>query len=141
MSDEHNWSILRELALVEAGEQDLGALLNLARPGLSRHTSLIVITPAVEGKWLEALIAIQRQQIVPTVLLFDPQTFGSDVSPRGMSETLSRLGIVNEVIPKDLLDREDLKPGRDDRWQWRVTPLGRAVPDMKPDELIWRGLA
>lgn len=140
MSDEHNWSILRALALIEPGKMDLTGLLNLSRPGLSQNTSLIVITPAVEGEWLEALIAIRRQHILPTVLLFDPQTFGGDEAPTAISEDLSRLGVLNEVIPKDLLDREEIQPGREGHWQWRVTPLGKAVPDMNPDELAWRGL-
>jgi uncharacterized protein (DUF58 family) len=141
MSDEHNWSILRALALIEPGEQDLKSLLDLARPGLSQNTSLIVITPAVAGDWLEALLAIRRQQIVPTVLLFDPQSFGEEVSPKGMAETLAQLGIVHEVISKDLLDRDEIQPGRMGHWQWRITPLGRAVPDMDPEAMTWRGLA
>jgi uncharacterized protein (DUF58 family) len=140
ISDEHNWSILRELALVEAGEMELGQLLDLSRPALDQNTSLIVITPAVGGKWLEALVAVKQNQIVPTVLLFDPQSFGGELSPYGMGETLSMLGIANEVIPKHMLDREEIQPGREGRWQWRVTPLGKAMLDMEPEEMAWRGL-
>ena len=140
MSDEHNWSILRALALIEPGSEDLKRLLQLSRPGLNQNTSLILITPAVQGEWLESLIAIRRQHIVPTVLLFDPRTFGNEASPEPLSTILSRLGILCEVIPKDLLDREEIQPGREGQWQWRVTPLGKAVADMKPEELSWRGL-
>ncbi len=140
MSDEHNWSILRSLALIEPGKLDLAGLLDLSRPDLSQNTSLIVITPAVGGRCLEALLAIRRQYIVPTVLLFDPQTFGGQASAAVMAETLSRLGIVHEIISKDLLDHEELQPGKGGRWQWRVTPFGRAVPMLAPDEMVWRGL-
>ena len=141
MSDEHNWSILRELALVETGEMDLAHLLDLSRPGINQNTSLIVITPAVDGKWLEALMAIKRQHIIPTVLLFDPQTFGAEVSAQSMAESLSLFGVVNEVIPKDLLDQEEIQPGKEGEWQWRITPLGKAVPAMDSEDMVWRGLA
>lgn len=83
MSDEHNWSILRELALIEPGTKSLSDLLDIVRPGLSQNTSLIVITPDVSGKWVEPLIGIRRHQIVPTVLLFDPSTFGADIQVQG----------------------------------------------------------
>jgi len=141
MSDEHNWSILRELALIEPGTKSLSELLDIVRPGLSQNTSLIVITPDVSGKWVEPLIGIRRHQIVPTVLLFDPSTFGADTQVQGVTGDLSRLGIVHDVISKDLLDREDVQPGREGLWEWRITPLGRAVPILDPEELNWRNLA
>jgi uncharacterized protein (DUF58 family) len=141
MSDEHNWSILRELALIEPGTQSLSDLLDVVRPGLSQNTSLIVITPDISGKWIESLIGIRRQQIVPTVLLFDPLTFGGDAQTQGLTDNLSRLGIVHDVISKDLLDREEIQPGREGLWEWRITPLGRALPVLEPEEMAWRNLA
>jgi uncharacterized protein (DUF58 family) len=141
MSDEHNWSIMRELALVEPGDQKLKDLLEIVRPGLSQNTSLILITPAVEGEWIESLLAVRRQQVVPTVLLFDPVSFGGDALVGGLKEALSNLGIVHEVIPKELLDRDELEPGREGHWEWRITPLGRAEPKMEPEELAWRKLS
>jgi len=141
MSDDHNWTILRELALVEAGQKPLSELLDLARPDLGQNTSLILITPAVAGKWLEALLAVRRQQVVPTVLMLDPVSFGGRASARGLEDSLSGLGIVHEVIPRELLDHQEIQPGREGHWEWQVTPLGKAVPKMTQDELIWRNLA
>ncbi len=140
MSDEHNWSILRELAVVDPGQRSLSSLIDLARPGLTRNTSLIVITPAVSGAWLESLLAVRRQEVVPTVLLFDPITFGGQVQPHGMQDVFTNLGIVHDIIPKDLLDREEIEPGREGHWEWRVTPLGKAIPMLTQDEMIWRNL-
>jgi uncharacterized protein (DUF58 family) len=140
MSDEHNWSILKELALIEPGTNSLDELLNLARPSLSQNTSLIVITPAVNGDWIESLLNIRHQQVVPTILLFDPVTFGDDNSAIGILDDLSRLGIINDVIPKDLLDRYEVKHSSVGNWEWRITPLGRAVPTLEPEELVWRNL-
>ncbi|MCJ7700474.1 MAG: DUF58 domain-containing protein [Anaerolineales bacterium] len=140
MSDEHNWSILRALALIEPGKRPLSELLNLALPSLSQNTSLIVITPAVGGEWIESLLAVRRQQVVPTILLFDPESFGGDETIQGLADHLSMLGVVNDVISKDLLDQDEIQPGREGHWEWRVTPLGRAVPALDPDELTWRNL-
>ena len=140
MSDEHNWSILRELAVVDPGQRSLSNLLDLARPSLSRNTSLIVITPAVSGAWLESLLAVRRYEVVPTVLLFDPLTFGGTGQSFGLKDTLTQLGIVHDIIPKDLLDHQEIEPGQAGHWEWRVTPLGKAIPMLTQDELIWRNL-
>jgi uncharacterized protein (DUF58 family) len=141
MSDEHNWSILRELALIEPGTISLADMLEMARPGLGQNTSLIVITPDVKGKWIENLVAIRRQEVVPTILIFDPITFGGDTPADGLAENLSRLGIIHDVIPKDLLDRGEIQPGQRGHWEWRVTPLGRAVHILEPEKLTWRKLS
>jgi len=140
MSDDHNWSILKELALIEPGSKSLNDLLNLARPSLNQNTSLIVITPDVKGDWVEALLNIRRQQVVPTILIFDPVTFGGDKSASEMSDDLARLGIIHDVIPKDLLDQYEKEYSRVGDWEWRITPLGRAVPILEPEELVWRNL-
>jgi len=140
MSDEHNWSILRELAVVAPGHRPLSDLLDLARPSLNRNTSLIVITPAVKGAWLESLLAARRQQVVPTVLMFDPVTFGGEGQTFSLKGALTQLGIVHDILPKDLLDPKVIEPGRVGHWEWRVTPLGRAVPLVDDAALVWRNL-
>jgi uncharacterized protein (DUF58 family) len=141
MSDEHNWSILRELALIKPGQRTLSELLDMARPSLGQNTSLIVLTPAVGGQWIESLLAVRRQQVVPSILILDPVSFGGETPVSGLTDSLSRLGIVHDVITKDLLDREEIQPGREGHWEWRITPLGRAIPVLEPEELTWRNLA
>lgn len=141
MSDDHNWQILRSLALVEPGDQPLSSVLNVAQPVLGQNTSLILITSSVKGDWLEALLAIRQQQVVPTVLLLDPHTFGGSESVQGISDQLSRLGIVHDVIGKSLLEQSETQPGRAGQWEWRITPLGRAVPMVPPEALVWRNLS
>jgi uncharacterized protein (DUF58 family) len=140
MSDDQRWEILRGLALVEPGERPLSDLLDIARPSLRQRTSLIVITPSVEGAWPEALLAYRRRGIVPTVLLFDPHTFGAPQTTDKLDAALSHLGIAHEIISSDLLDQSETQPGRAGHWEWRVTPLGRAVPVDQPADLSWRDL-
>jgi uncharacterized protein (DUF58 family) len=141
MSDEHNWNILRSLALLEPGTYPLADLLDLVRPSLRRSSSLVVITSSLEGEWIEALIALRNQGAVPTVLAFDPVSFGGSNNLDGLRETLTDLGINYEIIPRDLLDRSEARPGREGHWQWRVTPMGRAIPVQESADLTWRGLS
>ena len=141
MSDEHNWAILRELALVETGDYPLPDLLELARPNLGRNTSLILITPSVKDNWIEPLLATRQQQVVPTVLLFDPVTFGGSEAIDAVEGTLNEMGFNHDVISRDLLDSKDLQPGHEGHWKWRITPLGKAVSVQEGQELDWRKLA
>jgi uncharacterized protein (DUF58 family) len=140
MSDEHNWFILRELALIQPGKRSLADLLDIAKSGLNQNTSLIVITPDVTGTWLEHLLTIRLQEVVPTVLVFDPISFGGKLRADGISKSMSQFGIVHEVIPKSLLDQDEIRPGEEGHLEWRVTPLGRAVPIIEPEKLTWRNL-
>jgi uncharacterized protein (DUF58 family) len=140
MSDEHNWEILRALALIEPGQHPLTELLEMTKPTLGRNTSLILVTPDVDGPWVKPLLDFRSQGVVPTVLVFDPDTFGGQGNLPALKDYLSRLGITHETISRDLLDRREARPGQSGHWDWRVTPLGKAVPALKPDDLSWRDL-
>jgi uncharacterized protein (DUF58 family) len=140
MSDEHNWEILRSLALIETGQQPLAELLEMVRPSLGHNTSVIVITPSVESPWIEALVGMRPQGVVPTVMIFDPQTFGGTGNLPALKDYLASLGIAHEIISRDLLDRSEARPGQSGHWDWRVTPLGKAVPTLQPTDLSWRNL-
>jgi len=141
MSDDHNWAILRELAIIDNGDCSFSKLLELARPNLSRNTSLILITPSVKMDWIEPLLAIRRQQVVPTVLLFDPLTFGGSEMTGEMETTFVDLGFTHDVIPRDMLDRKDIKPSQEGNRRWQITPLGKALAIQEEKELDWRKLA
>jgi uncharacterized protein (DUF58 family) len=69
------WEILRALALVSVGEHPLSQILTQIGPALGRYASLVIITPAVEGEWIESLVPLMRRDIVPTVLLLDRASF------------------------------------------------------------------
>ena len=140
MSDEHNWEILRSLALIETGQRPLAELLEMARPSLGQNTSVIVITPSVDGPWVEALMGMRPLGVVPTVMVFDPETFGGSGNLPALKDYLVNLGITHEIISRELLDRSEARPGQSGHWQWRVTPLGKAMPTLQPDDLSWRNL-
>ena len=139
--DGQRWSILRALALAGDGECRLADLLFRARPRFGERTSLVIITPNVDGGWVEALWPLLRRGAIPTVLLLDPVSFGASTDVSMMSALLSDLGISRYVISRDLLDRPESRPGRQGRWEWRVSPLGRAVTARRPSELTWKVLS
>ena len=140
MSDEHNWEILRSLALIETGQQPLSDLIESSRTFLSQNTSMIIITPSLDSSWVQVVLGLRRQGVVPTILVFDPQSFGGTGNLSPLREYLTNLGITHEVISRELLDREETSPGQTGHWDWRITPLGKALPTFQPDDLSWRNL-
>jgi uncharacterized protein (DUF58 family) len=140
LSDEHKWEILRSLALVDVGSVALSELLALVRPTVSRRSSLIIITPAVDGEWLPSLLALRRLGVVPTVMLLDPQSFGSDLDPSGLGNDLVELGITTQIIPRELLEVSEIKPGTVKDWGWRDSAGGSLVPSQAREEFSWRDL-
>jgi uncharacterized protein (DUF58 family) len=143
------WEILQALALLRRGERSLSDLLTRMGPALGRCASLILITPDPDTAWVESLVPLMRQDIVPTVLLLDRATFevpmgaatGSGLEARRMGALLSALGIAHHVIDRDLLDRSDVAPGKRGHWEWRVLGTGHAVPVRKPQDAAWRALS
>ncbi len=129
--------ILHHLALVEAGEYPLRLMLARLQKALPSDTSLVLITANAEGEWLPALLPLVRRGLRPTVLLVDGRDFGGDAAPEKVLSALAALGIRAHLIPRSLLERPEAAPGRGGRWQWKTTPLGRAIPDM-PEDIRWR---
>ncbi len=101
MSDPAKWAILRSLALLEPGTVSLTELLSLARPSMRKNASLIVITPDVSGKWLAPLMEVRRVGTVPTVMLFDPLTFGGNQDSSHIRAALVAQGIHHKILSRD----------------------------------------
>ncbi|HUM37819.1 MAG TPA: hypothetical protein PLQ85_13190, partial [Anaerolineae bacterium] len=136
------WEILRTLALVNRGRRSLAELLQRVQPTLGQRTTLIIITPAVEGPWLEKLVPLLRRGVVPTVLLLDPVSFGGSGSVAAARATLNQLGVANAVITQDLLDHPLAHPGVQGHWEWKVLGTGKAVPVQRvASDTSWRSLA
>lgn len=145
------WEILQALALLRRGERSLSDLLARTGPGFGRYASLIVITPDPGSEWVEPLVSLMRQDIVPTVLLLDQATFhptasvedgeGSRSAVRQTAALLPALGMAHHVIGSDLLERSEMAPGKRGHWEWRVLGTGHAVPLRKPQDAEWRVLS
>lgn len=132
--------ILRELAVLEPGEQSLAALLERSRQSLAKHTSLVIITPSLDKRWAESLLLLQRRGARPTVLLLDPVSFGGQGDAGTMQALLASQGITCHIITRDLLDRPEARPGKHGQWEWRTLATGRVIAVHEPEDTAWESL-
>jgi uncharacterized protein (DUF58 family) len=139
--DGQRQAILRALALVNPGPRSLAEVLARVRPALGQQASLIIITPAANGDWVEALLPLLRRGAVATGLLLDPVSFGGMDDARGTLALLTDLGVTRYLITRDLLDRPEARPGHQGRWEWRITPTGRAIAVGQPGHASWKVLS
>ncbi|MBI5035242.1 MAG: DUF58 domain-containing protein [Chloroflexi bacterium] len=138
---QQRWQILRELARVSAGTHSMQNLLERFQSSLKQRTSLIVITPAADGKWIASLTSYRRRGIVPTILLLDPLSFGGMKDAGCTLALLDELEFAHQLITRDLLDRPEAKPGHEGYWEWHASPLGKAVPVHTPRDSAWKQLS
>lgn len=135
------WDILRALAVARPGSSALSDVLTHARPALKQLSSLIVITSDLQSDWVKALISFVWRGIVPTVLLFDPRSFGGSGDVRPTMATLADLGIARYIMTREVLDRPEAKPGQEGQFDWRITPRGRAVLVRPHHDATWKVLS
>lgn len=134
------WEAMRSLALAQPGTGPLKELLRRTDPLTTRAASIIVITADTGGEWIEALLPYIWRGCVPTILLFDPISFGGLQDPRPIVSVLGDLEISPYVLRRAVLDQADTMPGDQGRLDWRVTPQGRAILSRPPGRPSWRSL-
>ena len=134
------WKLLRSLAMLSTGTLSLSRMLARIQPALGQRASLLIITANTREDWLPSLLPLMWAGAVPTVLLFDPVTFGETNNATGLTRRLGDLGIAHYVVPRELLDRPEVRPGKRGKWEWRIMPTGRAVAVSRPDDLEWKEL-
>ena len=149
--DNQRWDILRALAVVHQGSRPLGEFLRLIEPDIRPNTSLVLITPSLDESWFKALLPLLWRGVIPTVLLLDAASFAQPSDPvqpveskpktKGLASQLANFGVNYYLITRDLLDKAEARPGREGRWEWRVSPRGRAVPVNQPADLDWKSLS
>jgi len=136
----HRWEILRSLALIDRGSRPLADVLSRVAPSIGRSSSLVIITPSTENRWVESLVPLVRRGVIPTVLLLEPQSFGGEGAMTVVEQSLTNLGVVYYEITQDMLDQPAAQPGRQGVWEWRVLGTGRAVAVDKQRDAMWRSL-
>ncbi len=123
------WEILRALAMIKPGGRTLEELLSRLNPRDSAQSSVILVTPNVEGRWLNPLMDLARRGIRPTVLLLDPASYGGKQNAGGISALLTEQEIAGYVFTRDSLDRPELHPGAFAQFKWKTTPARPRDPD------------
>jgi uncharacterized protein (DUF58 family) len=113
-----HWQILYALAKVSLGDCPLSELLTRMRSTLRWNTSLTIITPSVDQHWVEALVPMLEQGVIPTVLLLDAISFGGAADPVDIQSSLIQLGVAHYIINRNLLEEAttifDQRIGEDD---------------------------
>ncbi|MEN9563607.1 MAG: hypothetical protein RIR73_1851 [Chloroflexota bacterium] len=138
-NDYQTRALLRLLAVAKPSEHTLKEFIQRNSRSLGRRSSLLIITASFDPAWVESLVPLMRRGILPTVFLFDANTFGRSADTKAVSSTLQSLGVPCHIIPKELLDNKGAQPGHEGEWEWRVIGTGKAVAVSKPSA-DWKGL-
>jgi uncharacterized protein (DUF58 family) len=132
-------SLLKALAVAAPSQMPLMDYLKRAGGAWSSHCSLIIITANADPEWTSSLIPLMWRGIMPTVFLFDPITFGGTTNIKAVSDIFQSMNIPCHVIPREMLDKPQARPGHEGEWEWRISATGKAHPVQTVHE-EWRGL-
>jgi uncharacterized protein (DUF58 family) len=132
-------ALLKALAVASPSEIALQDYLQRAGPAFSQKSSLLLVTANPHSAWIQALLPLMWRGVMPTVFLLDALSFGGSSSPKSMPVTFRSMNVPCHVIPRELLDAQQLRPGREGEWQWRISATGKAVA-IHTAEGEWRGL-
>lgn len=138
-NDYQQRALLKSLAVAAPSEMGLHDYLHRIGPSLGSHSSLLIVTANVDAEWTESLLPLMWRGILPTVFLLDPVSFGGTAGAKPISDSLQMMGIPCHVIPREMLDKRQIRPGQEGEWEWRVSGTGRAVP-VKIPLADWRRL-
>jgi uncharacterized protein (DUF58 family) len=132
-------ALLKSLAVASPSGMTLKDYLQRTDKAFGGRSSLLVITACHDIEWTQSIMPLMWRGILPTVFLFDVKTYGGDGKTGKLSSVLQSLGVPCHVIPKDLLDKPQARPGHEGEWEWRISATGKAIAVNKPTE-DWRGL-
>jgi uncharacterized protein (DUF58 family) len=132
-------ALMKALAVASPGEMDLKNYLERTGAAFGGRCSLLIITASPNVEWTQSLMPLLWRGILPTVFLFDVNTFGGYASTKEISNILQSLGVPCHVIPMELLDKPQARPGHEGEWEWRISGTGKAIAVKRPAS-DWRGL-
>ncbi|HSK88811.1 MAG TPA: DUF58 domain-containing protein [Anaerolineales bacterium] len=132
-------SLLKALAVASPSEMQLKDFLQRAGQSLSNHCSLLIVTANADVEWTQSLLPLMWRGIMPTVFLFDPLSFGGSADTKVISEIFQSMNVPCHVIPREMFDKPQARPGHEGEWEWRISATGKAVAVRAAQE-DWRGL-
>lgn len=133
-------SLLKALAVASPSEMSLKDYLQRIGQTLGSHSSLLIITANADVEWTQCLLPLIWRGVMPTVFLLDPISFGGTANTTAMTESLQFIGARCHVIPKEMLDKPQARPGTEGEWEWRVSGTGKATLVRAPMHSDWRRL-
>jgi uncharacterized protein (DUF58 family) len=91
--------VLESLAMASAeGDAPLANLLTEEQRRFGRHTTLVIVTPSTEDRWLTAIQSLAQRGVRVAVVLLDPSTFGAKNSPLMLFGELTASNIMTYVV-------------------------------------------
>jgi len=131
--NEHQQRALQKsLAVASQSDMALKDYLQRTNKEFGSRCSLLLITACPDIEWTQSLIPLMWRGILPTVFLFDVNTFGGSANTTQLSAVLQSLGVPCHIIPKELLDKPQARPGHEGEWEWRISATGKAFAVNKP---------
>jgi len=132
-------ALLKSLAVASPSEMGLKDYLQRTSKTFGGRCSLLVITACPNIEWIQSVIPLMWRGVLPTVFILDANTFGGEANIPQVKSVLQSIGIPCHVIPKEMLDKPQARPGHEGEWEWRISATGRAIAVNRPVE-EWRGL-
>lgn len=132
-------ALLKSLAVAAPSEMGLQDYLQRIGQTMSSQCSLIIVTANADAAWTESLLPLMWRGIKPTVFLLDPISFGGDTNPKAITDTFQLMGVPCHIIPKEFLDKKQIRPGQEGQWEWRISGTGKAIAVRAP-AADWRRL-
>ena len=136
--DSHLWKVMRSLAVVKPCGPALPTILDHIRTSLEYRTSLIIITPNDKTTWLNNLGLLRRKEIVPTILLLNPEAFGGSKNPDPIQNSLLEMGIRHYNIKDTIQDFSQV--GFLDQAQQPGERMREHTGSLKDQKVTWRPL-
>ena len=133
-------SISKSLAVASPSELSLNQFLQRVGRVLGSHSSLLIITACADVEWTSSLLPLMWRGIMPTIFLLDPISFGGRATTTAVTSALQQIGVLCHVIPRELLDTPQARPGQEGEWEWRVSATGKAILVSEPVHSDWRRL-
>jgi uncharacterized protein (DUF58 family) len=131
--------VLKALAVAAPSEMGVKDYLQRIGQMIGNRSSLLIITANAETAWTESLLPLMWRGVMPTVFVLDPTSFGGATGTKAIEEALQSMGAIYHIIPRQMLDTKQARPGTEGEWEWRVVGTGKAVA-VKTPIADWRRL-
>ena len=80
------------------GDVPLGDLLSNEARRFGRHTTLVVITPSTDERWVAAMAMLQSRGVKVAAIVLEPSTFGGEESSLGVFASLAAADVFTYMV-------------------------------------------
>ncbi|HEY8171615.1 MAG TPA: DUF58 domain-containing protein [Dehalococcoidia bacterium] len=93
--------ILESLAMARAsGDAPLGDLLANEARRFGRHTTVVVVTPSTDERWVAGLGALQQRGVKVAAILLEPSTFGGSTTALDVFASLAANDVFTYIVKR-----------------------------------------